>query len=77
FNERYNPGWLALAAGTALRHVRVDMSVNGWFLTSPQRVVLVQVTAVAQLLAEIVGGVCVLGLLKALANRPTKRVPLR
>jgi hypothetical protein len=77
FNERYDPAWLALAAGRTLRHVRVDTSVNGWFLTAPQRVVVVQTTAVAQLLAEIVGGICVLGLLKALTNRPTKRVPLR
>lgn len=77
FNQRYDPAWLAFAGGRTLPHVRVDMSVNGWFLASPGSVVLVQVTAVAQLLAEIVGVVCVLGLLKALANRPTKRVPLR
>jgi hypothetical protein len=74
FNERYDSAWAAFAAGTAPRHVRVDMSVNGWLLTSSGRVVLVQVTAVAQLLAEIVGVVFVLALLKALANRPTKRV---
>jgi len=76
FNERYDSAWLAFAAGRLLRHVRMDMSVNGWFLASPGSVVLVQVTAVAQLIAEIVGAVCVLMLLKALANRPTKRVPL-
>lgn len=76
FNERYDPAWAAFTAGRALRHVRMDMSVNGWFLTSSGSVVLVQVTAVAQLLAEIVGVVCVLALLKALANRPTKRAPL-
>jgi hypothetical protein len=77
FNERYDSAWLAFAAGRVLRHVRMDMSVNGWFLASPGSVVLVQVTAVAQLIAEIVGVVCVLVLLKALANRPTKRVPLQ
>jgi hypothetical protein len=77
FNERYDSAWMAFAAGGVLRHVRMDMSVNGWFLTSAGSVVLVQVTAVAQLIAEIVGAVCVLLLLKALANRPTKRVPLQ
>jgi hypothetical protein len=77
FNERYDWAWAAFAAGSTLRHVRVDMSVNGWLLTSSGRVVLLQLTAVAQLLAEIVGVVCVLALLKALANRPTKRAPLR
>jgi len=76
FNERYDSAWTAFAAGATLRHVRVDMSVNGWLLTSPGRIVLVQLTAVAQLLAEIVGIVCVLALLKALANRPTKRARL-
>ena len=74
FNERYDAAWSAFAAGRTLRHVRVDTSVNGWFLSSPATVVLLQVTAAAQLLAEIVGIVCVLALLKALANRPTKRV---
>ena len=32
FNERYDPGWLAFASGRVLRHVRVDLAVNGWFL---------------------------------------------
>ena len=50
------------------------MSVNGWLLESPSgNVVLVQVTALLQLIAEILGVLCVLWLLKALALGPTKR----
>lgn len=75
FNERYDSGWAAFDEGRALAHVRIGMSVNGWFLGNPSgRVVLVQVTALLQLLAEIVGVLCVLWLLKALPNVPTKRV---
>jgi hypothetical protein len=74
FNERYDPGWIAFASRRALRHVRVDAAVNGWFLDGPSdRVVLVQVTAMLQSIAEIVGVCCVLYLLKALARLPTKR----
>lgn len=74
FNERYDPGWLGFASLRALHHVRLDAAVNGWFL-DPQsdRIVLVQITAVMQLIAEIVGGCCVLFLLKALTQPPTKR----
>lgn len=74
FNERYDAGWLALAGGRALRHVRIDHSVNGWFLDAPaQRLILVQVVALAQAIAEIAGVLCAIGLLKALARTPTKR----
>lgn len=74
FNERYDSGWTAFAARRMLQHVRVDMSVNGWLLESPSdNVVLVQVTALLQLIAEILGVLCVLWLLKALALGPTKR----
>ncbi|HEX3671798.1 MAG TPA: hypothetical protein VHT92_08875 [Candidatus Cybelea sp.] len=74
FNERYDPGWLAFASGRVLRHVRVDLSVNGWFLgTLPQTVVLVQATAVVQAIAEFVAILFALALLKALVRAPTKR----
>ncbi len=73
FDERYDRGWIAVADFRVLPHVRVGMSVNGWFIGTPDRVVLVQVTAAAQLLAEIAGALCVLWLLKALAQSPTKR----
>jgi hypothetical protein len=74
FNERYDPGWLGFASYRALRHVRVDASMNGWYLDgSSDSVVIVQITAVIQLIAEIVGGCCVLYLLKALMRAPTKR----
>jgi len=76
FNERYDPGWLAFASRRRLTHVRVDACVNGWFLDgSSDRVVLIQITAVLQLIAEIVGICCVLYLLKALTRVPTKRAP--
>ena len=74
-NERYDPAWIAFAGGRLLPHVRIDMSVNGWFVGDTSgRVVLVQVTAVVQLIAEVFGVLCVLWLLKALAYAPTKRV---
>jgi hypothetical protein len=75
FNERYDRAWVAVAAFRVLRHVRVAMSVNGWFVGSSDRVVLVQVTAAVQLIAEIAGAVCVLCLLKAVTRVPTKRAP--
>ena len=75
FNERYDSGWLALNAGRVLRHVRVAACVNGWFLEAASgRIVLVQIVAVLQLIAEVVGICCVVYLLKALATMPTKRV---
>jgi hypothetical protein len=74
FNERYDSAWTAFEGWRALPHVRVDMSVNGWLLESTSdRVILVQMTALLQLIAEIIGALCVLWLLKALAWPPTKR----
>ena len=75
FNERYDAGWIAVSAGRALPHLRIDSAVNGWMLgASAGSIVLVQVTSVAQLMAEIVGAGCVLWLLKALYRAPEKRV---
>lgn len=75
FNERYDPGWFAIGAWHALPHVRVGVSVNGWLLAPrwPTDVVLLQVTALLQLVAELVGAACVVLLLKALVREPTKR----
>ncbi len=76
FNERYDDAWIALASGRTLRHVRIDMSANGWVLgASSRRIVLIQVTALLQMIAEIIGLLCALWLLKALARVPTKRAP--
>lgn len=74
FNERFDRGWLAIAGGRVLRHARIDLSLNGWFLDGrAQPVLLVQVVALAQAIAEIAAFLCALGLLKALARTPTKR----
>jgi hypothetical protein len=74
-NERFDPGWVAVSGWRVLPHLRVDLSVNGWVLAdgSSSDVILVQVTALLQLLAELAGLVCVLLLLKALVLAPTKR----
>jgi hypothetical protein len=74
FNERYDSAWVAFASRRILQHVRLDSSVNAWILgPDERRIVLVQVTAVIQLAAEIVGIACVFWLLKALMRAPTKR----
>ena len=75
FNERYDPGWLAIGAGHLLTHVRVALCANGWLATErpSNAVILVQITALLQLIAELVGAACVLLLLKALVREPTKR----
>jgi hypothetical protein len=76
FNERFDSAWIALSGARALPHVRVDAAVNGWFLEGAVGpIVLVQLTSVFQLFAEILGAFCVLWLLKAVAWAPTKRAP--
>jgi hypothetical protein len=74
-NERYDPGWLALGAWHVLPHVRLALAANGWILPdrSSLDVLLVQITAIVQQIAELVGILCVLSLLKALVRHPTKR----
>ena len=73
-DERYDPAWTAIAALHLLPHVRVDASVNGWFVSSgASRVILLQVTALLQLIAEALGVLYALYLLKALVREPTKR----
>jgi hypothetical protein len=74
-NERYDPGWMALRAWHVLPHVRLALAANGWILTdrSSGDVLLVQITAFVQQIAELVGVLCVLSLLKALVGKPTKR----
>ncbi len=74
FNERYDAGWTAFAAGHTLPHVRLDAAVNGWLLTpSSHPVVLLHVIAMLQFLAEIFGIICAVAMLEALADEPTKR----
>lgn len=73
-DERYDPAWIAIAALHVLPHVRVDASVNGWFLAGgASRVILLQGTAFLQLIAEMLGVLYALYLLKALVREPTKR----
>ena len=74
-NERYDPGWMALRGWHVLPHVRIALAANGWILTdrSSPDVLLVQITAFVQQIAELVGVLCVLLLLKALVRDPTKR----
>jgi hypothetical protein len=74
-NERYDPGWMALGTWRVLPHVRLALAANGWILTdrSSRDLLLVQVTAFMQQIAELVGVLCVLSLLKALVREPTKR----
>lgn len=76
FNERYDPGWLAIGAWHLLPHMRATLYANGWFATDRPAgdVILVQATALAQFMFECVGLACVLLLLKALVREPTKRV---
>jgi hypothetical protein len=75
FNERYDPAWTAISSWRVLPHVRLALAANGWLLTRDFAgdVFLVQVAAFLQSIAEIVGLVCVVLLLKALAREPTKR----
>jgi hypothetical protein len=76
FNERYDSAWAAFSAGRTLAHVRMDAAVNGWALPPPSaRIVIVELTALVQSVAEVVGVLCVLWLLKAAWNVPTKRAP--
>ncbi len=76
FNARYDRGWIAVAGGRILPHLRIDLATNGWQLAdAPQSsgIVLIHATSVAQLLAELVGIALALWLLKAAAREPTKR----
>jgi len=75
-NERYDPSWIAFASGRILPHVRVDMSANGWFLgDATGNVILLEATALAQLIAEMFGFLCAIWLVQALLRAPTKRAP--
>jgi hypothetical protein len=66
---------MALRAWRVLPHVRLALAANGWILKdrSSGDVLLVQITAFVQQIAELVGVLCVLALLKALVGKPTKR----
>lgn len=75
FNVRYDRGWVAFSGTRILPHVRVTLAANGWFLPSGSSdVVLLQITALLQLVAELAGIVCTALLLKALFRRGTKRI---
>jgi hypothetical protein len=75
-NERYDAGWIAIRGWRILPHVRIDMAANGWL--SPEKsssaIILVQVTSLLQMIADLCGIVLVLCLLKAATRAPTKRV---
>ncbi len=75
FNARYDRAWLALAGTRILPHVRVSLDANGWFLPPGNSdIVLVELTALLQLLAELAGVVYTVFLLKALFRHGTKRI---
>jgi hypothetical protein len=77
-NERYDPAWIAIAAGHILPHVRAGLCANGWLVrAAPGRLILLQVTALVQCIAELLSVLCVLWLLKALVRAPTKRARCR
>ncbi len=74
-NERYDAAWTAIGAWRILPHVRVDLAANGWLLGDVQQpaIILVQVTSLLQIAAELCGLACVVWLLKAAVRDPTKR----
>ncbi len=75
-DERYDPAWVAVARRGVLPHVRIGASANGWYVEQAlPRIILLHVTSLVQLIAEALGVLCVLYLLKALAREPTKRAP--
>ncbi|HEY6327240.1 MAG TPA: hypothetical protein VIW73_12085 [Candidatus Cybelea sp.] len=76
-NERYDAAWTALRAWRVLPHVRVDMAANGWLVgtPSPAPIIIVQLTSLLQMLAELCGVAFILWLLKAAMRAPTKRGP--
>ncbi len=61
YNVGYEAAWLALMPGrslTPLTHIRLDTTVNGWFvppLTTPNAVVLINWIAALQLVLELIG----------------------
>ncbi|HVR46364.1 MAG TPA: hypothetical protein VMT95_06975 [Candidatus Binatia bacterium] len=76
-NESYDAAWAAVRSWRALPHVRVDMAANGWIVgtRSPAPIIIVQLTSLIQMLAELCGIVCIVWLLKAAPRAPTKRGP--
>jgi hypothetical protein len=74
-NERYDAAWTAFNAWRILPHVRVDSYANGWLFSQPSSsaIVLLQVTSLVQMIAEICGIAALACLLKAAAREPTKR----
>jgi hypothetical protein len=73
-NARYDREWLAFSGTHLLPHVRISLAANAWFLPAGTGdVVLLQLTALLQLVAELAGLVYTAFLLKALFRRGTKR----
>ncbi|MHB8703215.1 MAG: hypothetical protein ACYC8W_03565 [Candidatus Tyrphobacter sp.] len=65
YNVAYDGGWAAYAGGVALRHLRLDTTVNGWIV--PRRraatsLLVIQRVAAGQLAAEILVWLLLLGL---------------
>ena len=75
FNSQYDPGWMGVRAWHVLPHLRVGLAANGWLLSDGRTddVILVQITAFWQLVAELAGVICTALLLKALVRQRTKR----
>lgn len=69
YNVRYDEHWAAYAGATALQHVALDGTINGWIVpraAGSRRVVLIEMLAALQLLLEIAAAVTLLFLLARL-----------
>ncbi len=79
YNTAYDAHWAAYLAGTSLTHLRLDGSINGWLVpprTGVRPLVLIELTAASELLAELVV-LCVLVSLAALALNDLQAVRRR
>ena len=67
-NARFDDAWQAFAGMSRLHHVRVDATSNGWVLgtrSGTARVLIVDVVALFQALAEVCGALWTIGLIAA------------
>lgn len=78
YNVAYDDRWMAYLGGRKLTHMRLDGSINGWFVprrTGVMSLVLIEVTAALQLLAELlaVGVLLTTALIWLLRRRRRRR----
>jgi len=72
YNVQYDRGWLALCHGAALRHFRIDRTINGWESAQPcsGRIWIVHVPSVLQAAAMLVALIVISVLAVRAARRP-------